>query len=52
MEAPPEQKYIFGIDNTKRPTQKKLIQAISCGIGTCLAEPNDIPLEYAPVHPK
>lgn len=52
FEAPPEQKYIFGIDNTKKPTQKKLIQAVSDGIGTGLIEPNDIPLEYANVHPK
>jgi adenylate kinase len=51
-EAPPEQHYIFGIDNTKKPTQKKLIQAISDGIGTGLVESVDIPLEYAPVHPK
>lgn len=52
-EAPPaEQQYIFGIDNTKRPTQKKLIQAISDGIGTGLVESVDIPLEYAAVHPK
>lgn len=52
FEAPPETKYIFGIDNTKRPTQKKLIQAISDGIGTGLVESVDIPMEYAPVHPK
>ena len=51
-EAPPEQRYIFGIDNTKKPTQKKLIQAIADGIGTGLVESVDIPLEYAPVHPK
>ena len=31
---PPDVKYIFGIDNTKKPTQKKLIQAISDGIET------------------
>ena len=52
FESPPEQQYIFGIDNTKRPTQKKLIQAISDGIGTGLAESVDIPLDWAPVHPK
>ena len=51
-EAPPEQQYIFGIDNTKKPTQRKLIQAISDGIGTGLVESIDIPLEYAAVHPK
>jgi len=52
FEAPPEQQYIFGIDNTKKPTQKKLIQAISDGIGTGLVESVDIPLDYAQVHPK
>ena len=52
FEAPPEQQYIFGIDNTKRPTQRKLIQAISDGIGTGLVESCDIPLENLPVHPK
>ena len=52
FEAPPEKKYIFGIDNTKKPTQKKLIQAISDGIGTGLVECTDIPVEYAAVHPK
>ena len=52
FEAPPEQQYIFGIDNTKKPTQKRLIQAISDGIGTGLVESIDIPLEFAPVHPK
>jgi len=51
-ETPPEQHYIFGIDNTRKPTQKKLIQAISDGIGTGLVESIDIPLEYAGVHPK
>lgn len=30
----------------------KLIQAISDGIGTGLVESIDIPIEYAPVHPK
>lgn len=51
FEAPPERQYIFGIDNTKKPTQKKLIQAISDGIGTGLVESIDIPVEYSPVHP-
>ena len=52
FEAPPEGRpYIFGIDNTKKPTQKKLIQAISDGIGTGLVESIDIPVEYNPVHP-
>ena len=51
FEAPPERQYIFGIDNTKKPTQRKLIQAISDGIGTGLVESIDIPVEYNPVHP-
>jgi adenylate kinase len=51
-EAPPEQQYIFGIDNTKKPTQRKLISAISEGIGTGLVECDDIPIEFEPVHPK
>jgi adenylate kinase len=33
-EAKPEQKYIFGIDNTDDRRQRSLIQAISSGIGT------------------
>ena len=52
FEAPPEPKYIFGIDNTKKPTQQKLIQSISDGIGTGLVCSEDIPMEYDPVHPK
>lgn len=52
FEAPPEQQYIFGIDNTKKPTQRKLIQAISDGVGTGLVESIDIPLNYEPAHPK
>lgn len=47
----PERPYIFGIDNTKKPTQKKLIKAISKGIGTDLIQETDIPVEFAPVHP-
>ena len=52
FESQPERQYIFGIDNTKKPTQRKLIQAISEVIGTGLVESVDIPIEYAPVHPK
>ena len=52
FENPPEQQYIFGIDNTKKPTQKKLIQAISNGVGTGLVESIDIPIEYEAAHPK
>jgi adenylate kinase len=51
-EAPPERQYIFGIDNTKKPTQKKLIAAISEGIGTGLVQNTDIPIEFEPVHEK
>ena len=29
-----EKEYIFAVDRTSRPTQKRLIQAISSGIGT------------------
>jgi len=50
-EAPPEiHPYIFGIDNTKKPTQRKLIEAISEGIGTGLVEKEDIPIEFDPVY--
>lgn len=53
FEAPPaEQQYIFGIDNTQKPTQKKLIQAISDGVGTGMVESKDIPLNFKSVHPK
>mmetsp|Transcript_32002 Transcript_32002/g.23160 ORF Transcript_32002/g.23160 Transcript_32002/m.23160 type:complete len:191 (+) Transcript_32002:800-1372(+) len=44
--------YIFGIDNTKRPTQKKLISAISNGIGTGLIESGDIPVSFKAIHPE
>lgn len=50
-ESKPERHYIFGIDNTKKPTQKRLITAISQGVGTGLCEETDIPVEFAPVHP-
>lgn len=49
---PESHPYIFGIDNTKRPTQKKLISAISNGIGTGLTESGDIPVYFKPVHPE
>lgn len=51
-ETKPERQYIFGIDNTKKPTQKKLISAISKGIGTGLISETDIPVEFAAVHPQ
>ena len=47
----PERQYIFGIDNTKKPTQKRLVQAISSGVGTGLIEFTDIPVTFAKVHP-
>lgn len=47
----PERQYIFGIDNTKKTTQKRLVQAISSGIGTGLIEFTDIPTQFAKVHP-
>ena len=50
-ESKPERQYVFGIDTTKKPTQKKLIAAISNGIGTGLIEQTDIPANFAKVHP-
>lgn len=51
FESKPERQYIFGIDNTKKPRQRRLIQAISEGIGTGLVESIDIPPYFEPVHP-
>jgi len=51
-ESKPERPYIFGIDNTKKPTQKKLIRAISKGIGTGLISETDIPVEFVNAHPQ
>ena len=51
-ESKPEKQYIFAIDNTRRPTQKKLIQAISSGIGTGLIESLDYPEQQKKQHPK
>jgi adenylate kinase len=51
-ESKPERKYIFAIDNNKKPTQKKLITAISNGIGTGLVESIDIPDAFKMAHPK
>jgi adenylate kinase len=42
-ETKPEKSYIFAIDNTRKPTQKRLISAISNGIGTGLLESVDYP---------
>ena len=51
-ETKPEKNYIFAIDNTRRPTQKKLIQAISSGIGTGGIESFDFPETARKLHPK
>lgn len=51
FESKPEKQYIFGIDNTKNPRQKRLVQAISEGIGTGLVESIDIPPSFDAVHP-
>jgi hypothetical protein len=40
---PAEKQYIFAVDNTRKPSQKKLISAISNGIGTGLVESVDYP---------
>ena len=42
-ETKPDKQYIFAIDNTKKPTQKRLISAVSNGIGTGLTESVDFP---------
>lgn len=42
-ETKPEKNYIFAIDNTRKPTQKRLISSISNGIGTGLLESVDYP---------
>lgn len=51
-EKKPPRKYIFAIDNNPKPTQKKLIAAISNGIGTGLIESIDIPENFKKSHPK
>lgn len=51
FESKPERQYIFGIDNTQKPRQRRLIKAISEGIGTGLTESIDIPPFFEPVHP-
>lgn len=51
-EKKPERKYIFAVDNNKKPTQKKLIRAISNGIGTGLIESQDVPEIFKMAHPK
>ena len=39
----PDKQYIFAVDNTRKPTQKRLIASISNGIGTGLLESVDYP---------
>jgi adenylate kinase len=51
-ESKPERKYIFAIDNNQKPTQKKLVTALSNGIGTGLVESIDIPENFKKAHPK
>lgn len=51
-EKKPARKYVFAVDNNKRPLQKKLVAAISNGIGTGLIESVDIPTEFKKAHPK
>lgn len=50
FEKKPTRKYIFAIDNNKKPTQKKLIAAISNGIGTGLIESIDVPETFKKAH--
>ena len=52
FEAKPERKYIFAVDNNKKTAQRKLISAISNGIGTGLIESIDIPETFKKAHPK
>ena len=52
FEKKPDRKYIFAVDNNQKPTQKKLIRAISNGIGTGLVESQDIPETFKKAHPK
>ena len=41
-------KYIFAVDNNKKPQQKKIVASVSNGIGTGLIESVDVPLEFTP----
>lgn len=51
-ESKPDRKYIFAVDNNKKPTQKKIVSSISNGIGTGLVESIDIPEQFKTSHPK
>lgn len=50
----PDKQYIFAVDNTRKSTQKRLISAISNGIGTGLLESVDYPYpdQIQKAHPK
>ena len=50
----PDKQYIFAVDNTRKSTQKRLISAISNGIGTGLLESVDYPDpdQIQKAHPK
>jgi hypothetical protein len=37
-----EKDYIFAVDKTERPTQKRIIKAISKGVGTGLVQNQDM----------
>lgn len=52
FETKPEKQYIFAVDNTRRPYQKRLISAISNGIGAGLIEAIDYPDNTKRRHPK
>lgn len=52
FETKPEKYYIFAVDNTRRPYQKRLISAISNGIGAGLIEAIDYPDNSKKRHPK
>lgn len=45
-EKKPAKQYIFAVDNNKKPMQKKLVAAISNGIGTGLIESVDVPHQF------
>ena len=51
-EKKPPRKYVFAVDNNKKPMQKKLVAAISNGIGTGLIESVDVPQTFKQAHPK
>lgn len=42
VEIKPEHYYVFAVDRTRKPTQKRIVSAISSGIGTSLTESVDL----------